>query len=180
MSKKYSLWLCPSQDSTAFSFISSIINQFAQSINSPQFSPHLTLFSPIRADTDKEALDQVVEYANKLREHEFTDLSVNIVDVGTGHRFHHCLFLEEMRGPLVDANSIACKHWAAASQSPYRPHVSLVYGEYDTEKLNSLQRQVRAMLPTDMAQVSFKTNKIYVVETSGACAQWYIAGHVTL
>ncbi|KAJ2454137.1 hypothetical protein EV183_001739 [Coemansia sp. RSA 2336] len=179
MSKKYSLWLCPSPDSTAFSFISSIIDQFAQSIGAPPFSPHLTLFSPIRADTDKEALDQVAEFAGKLREHKLVDLPVNVVDVGTGHKFHHCLFLEAC-GALAEANSIARKHWAVASQPPYQPHVSLLYGEYDAEKLNSLQRQVRAMLPTDMAQVSFKTNKIYLVETSGACAQWYIAGHVTL
>ncbi|KAJ2737923.1 hypothetical protein H4R23_001505 [Coemansia sp. Cherry 401B] len=167
-------------DSAAYSGIDAVIARFSSVLNTPRFSPHLTLFSPIRADTDQAALEQVAAYVEHLRKHQLADIGVDISGLATGNKFHQCVLLEAATASsgLSTANAVARQHWDSAGQPPYRPHVSLVYGDYHGSELENLKLQVERELPNDPSALSFATTQILVVETSGSCEQWYSAGSV--
>ncbi|KAJ2326824.1 hypothetical protein IWW51_002075 [Coemansia sp. RSA 2702] len=123
---------------------------------------------------------QVAAYVEHLRKHQLADIGVDISGLATGNKFHQCVLLEAATASsgLSTANAVARQHWDSAGQPPYRPHVSLVYGDYHGSELENLKLQVERELPNDPSALSFATTQILVVETSGSCEQWYSAGSV--
>ncbi|KAJ2076775.1 hypothetical protein H4R24_005515 [Coemansia sp. RSA 988] len=184
MSSKYSLWLCPPKASSAHSVLDTAIAELSSSLGTPRFGPHITLFSPIMASSDAEALEQTSAYSDQLRQQSkdgVTGISVDIGDLATGSTFYQCVFLECPGSPdLFKANDIAREHWRVEGQPLYRPHVSLLYENCPTEKLAKMKAQARAALPADMPKLTFVATDIYVVKTTGPCSQWSCAGNVSI
>ncbi|KAJ2316120.1 hypothetical protein GGI00_007075, partial [Coemansia sp. RSA 2681] len=56
--KKYSLWLCPPEASEAFAKLDTLLSDASTSLGTERFAPHATLFSPVQAGTDEEAVAQ--------------------------------------------------------------------------------------------------------------------------
>ncbi|KAJ2799246.1 hypothetical protein H4R20_004515 [Coemansia guatemalensis] len=184
MSSKYSLWLCPPTTSTTHSVLDAAIAKLSLSLGTPRFAPHVTLFSPIMASSDAEALEQTSAFVGQLRQQNkdgAMGISVDIGDLATGSTFYQCVFLECPGSPeLFKANSIARQHWRIESQPQFRPHISLVYNNCPTDKLAKMKAQVRAALPADMPMLSFVATDIYVVKTAGPLSQWSCAGTVSI
>ncbi|ORX67479.1 hypothetical protein DL89DRAFT_294646 [Linderina pennispora] len=134
---KYSLWLSPPKYSPAHASIQSLIAQFSTAPGSPVFSPHLTLFSPVRTDSDAAAIEQVQLYVAKLRERQLSQIPTEIRRVASGSKFYQCIMLEVggvHEDAVRSANTIAREHWDATDQPNYYPHVSLVYRECTAEQ----------------------------------------------
>ncbi|PIA17607.1 LigT-like protein [Coemansia reversa NRRL 1564] len=184
MSSKYSLWLCPPTASSAHSVLDTAIAELSASLGSPRFAPHVTLFSPIMASSNAEALKQTSAYVDQLRQlikDGATGISVNIGDLATGSTFYQCVFFECTGSPdLFEANAIARKHWHIENRPPFRPHVSLLYENCPADKLACMKARVRSVLPADMPKLSFMASEIYVVKTTGPWFQWSCVGTVSI
>ncbi|KAJ2787078.1 hypothetical protein GGI15_001011 [Coemansia interrupta] len=184
---KYSLWLCPPGGSDAYSKLDSVIRRFAGSLKTPIFPPHATLFSPVRAGSDRDAMAQVSEYVKRMDDKLGDSIRANgipvcVCDVATGNTFYQCVFLDAPSSHILEAaNRIAREHWSAADMPAYYPHVSIVYGEFDKNRLDEIASQVRDDLPVNIQhELSFTASEIRVVETVGPCDQWRDIGSVSL
>ncbi|KAJ2399256.1 hypothetical protein GGI23_002762 [Coemansia sp. RSA 2559] len=181
---KYSLWLCPSGDSNSQVLLNEIITECSKPLGAPHFHPHITLFSPVFANSDSDALTQVREYIVKLHSELDKDaLSAGIPfrasKVAIGGKYYQCVLLEEQGSAvLAQANAIARQHWNANNQPDFYPHASLVYGDYSKSKRKQIAADVIAMLPGDIEQLSFFTSEIRVVQTEGPCEQWRDIGSI--
>ncbi|KAJ2372996.1 hypothetical protein IW150_003838 [Coemansia sp. RSA 2607] len=185
--KKFSLWLCPPVGSDAYSKLDSVIREFAASLQTPLFSPHATLFSPVRANDDRSAMLQVSEYVKRLDDKLGDSIRANgipvcVCDVATGNMFYQCVLLDAPSSNILEAaNSVARDHWGVADMPAYYPHVSLVYGEFDQKRLAEIASQVRDVLPVNIQhELSFTASEVRVIETVGSCDQWRDIGSVSL
>lgn len=182
---KYSLWLCPSSTSVAFETLNRYITNFATSYKTESFQPHLTLFSPIYADSDKHAIEQVRSYVDKLHQQKIDSnlsfLSIDIGKLATGNTYHQCILLEATHSqPFYDANSIARKHWNVSDRRPFYPHVSLVYGDFTTERKTAMAAEVSSVLPETMDRLSFAATDIRIIETVGSSDQWRDVARISI
>ncbi|KAJ2768816.1 hypothetical protein IWQ56_002794 [Coemansia nantahalensis] len=184
MAPKYSLWLSPPGASPASQAVAAAIDKLSSALGGPRFPPHATLFSPVRADSDAKALEQVEHYAAKLRRQLGADtagIPVEVDSVAAGSTYYQCVFL---KGPaseaLAAANAAAREQWGAAGQEPFMPHVSLVYGDHPADALPGLQTQAAEALPKDLAALSYVATEIRIVATSGQCEQWHEVGRVSI
>ncbi|KAJ2608633.1 hypothetical protein H4S08_004372 [Coemansia sp. RSA 1365] len=182
MSSKYSLWLCPPTASSTHSVLDTAIAELSASLGTPRFAPHVTLFSPIMASSNAEALKQTSAYVDQLRQHtKATAISVDTGDLATGSTFYQCIFLGCPGSPdLFEANVIARKHWNIDNRPPFRPHVSLLYDNCPADKLASMKARVRSALPAVMPKLSFMASEIFVVKTTGPWSQWSCVGTVSI
>ncbi|KAJ1722365.1 hypothetical protein LPJ53_003196 [Coemansia erecta] len=185
--KKYSLWLCPPAGSDAYAKLDSVIRAFAASLKTPLFSPHATLFSPVRANSDENAMIQVSEYVKRLDDKLGDSIRANgipvcVCDVATGDKFYQCVLLDAPSSNILEAaNSVAREHWSAADMPAYYPHVSIVYGEFEQSRLADIASQVRDSLPVNIQhELSFTASEIRVIETVGPCEEWRDIGSVSL
>ncbi|KAI8326098.1 LigT-like protein [Martensiomyces pterosporus] len=186
---KYSLWICPPPGSASHTRIGALITEFSESLGTSLFPPHATLFSPIRAASDEQAIGQVKAYVAKLHEEHkgLAGIPVGTLNIATGEKFYQCILLEVGNaGPgysdamFRSANETARRHWAAEDQRAFYPHVSLVYGEYEPERLASIASDVRSALPDDARSLSYVATEIRIVETVGPCEQWRDIGGVSI
>ncbi|KAJ2558651.1 hypothetical protein EV175_000693 [Coemansia sp. RSA 1933] len=183
---KYSLWLCPLDDSSAQTHLGGIVAEYAESLGAPSFHPHVTLFSPILASSDSDALAQVREYIAKLH----NELGSATLDVGipftarrvaTGDRYYQSVFMEGQDNMiLAQANNIARQHWNATAQPTFYSHSSLVYGNYTSAKREEIAAEIASKLPEDINLLSFFAPEIHVVQTEGLCDQWRDIGSIGL
>ncbi|KAJ2524444.1 hypothetical protein GGI11_000813 [Coemansia sp. RSA 2049] len=183
---KYSLWLCPAVGSSAQTQLSEIITGKAAALGAPIFSPHTTLFSPVHASSDSDALAQVQEYVAKLGVELGKDtlragIPFRANKVATGGKYHQCVLLEEQgNAVLVLANGIARQHWNARGQPAFYPHVSLVYGDFEGPMREEIAAEISSNLPEDIEQLSFFAPQINVVRTTGPCEEWRDIGTIRL
>ncbi|KAJ2160154.1 hypothetical protein GGF46_002467 [Coemansia sp. RSA 552] len=183
MSRKYTMWLCPPAGSPTRQALESTIQGFSASQGGPSFTPHVTLCSQIWADDVQDVRGQVSAYIEKLRQHlsgDLTSIPIAIRALATGSGFYECVFLEVERSKrLAAARDIAIQHWDVKNPKPYRPHISLVYGNHSLEKLKDLATQVAAALPAGLPTLSYDAAEICLSdETSGVCETWFLAGSV--
>ncbi|KAJ1667372.1 hypothetical protein EV178_001366 [Coemansia sp. RSA 1646] len=184
--RKYSLWLCPLAGSSAQAHLSGIITHYTKTLGAPLFSPHATLFSPVIASSDGDALAQVRDYVAKLhgelcKETLRVGIPFKASSVATGCKYHQCVLLEEQGNPaLALANGIARQHWNATNQLDFYPHASLVYGDYTSAKREEIAADVNSKLPEDIEQLSFFAPEIHVVQTTGPCEEWRDIGSIYL
>ncbi|KAJ1960674.1 hypothetical protein GGI12_003672 [Dipsacomyces acuminosporus] len=186
---KYSLWVCPPPGTQPHSEIDALIAKFSKSLDAPRFPPHATLFSPIKAATDEQAIQQVQAYISQLHEQSngIAGIPVGVLGLATGKKFYQCVLLEVgTTGSQYDeavirsANAAARKNWTAEAQPEFYPHVSLVYGEYTPERLASIASKVRDELPSQVHSLSYVATEIRIVETVGPCEQWRDIGAISI
>ncbi|KAJ2703893.1 hypothetical protein FB645_003713 [Coemansia sp. IMI 203386] len=184
---KYSLWLSPPAGSEQYRKLDLAISKFSSMLESPRFSPHLTLHSPVYAESDADALQQVRDYVQKLYQSigdsvRTSGIPVGIRDVATGTKFYQCVLLHAPNSNvLLEANAIAREKWKTAKDPTYYPHVSLFYGDCESDKREALAKQIRDSLPVDMqTELSFTAQEVRIIATVGPCEEWRDIGSVSL
>ncbi|KAJ1957319.1 hypothetical protein EC988_000891 [Linderina pennispora] len=180
---KYSLWLSPPKHSPAHASIQSLIAQFSTAPDSPVFPPHLTLFSPVRTDSDAAAIEQVQFYVAKLRERQLSQIPIEIRKVASGSKFYQCIMLEVggvHEDAVRSANTIAREHWDATGQPNYYPHVSLVYRECTAEQREQLKEAVEMAMPANIGSLAYVADEVRIIETVGLCNEWRDIGSISL
>lgn len=124
--KGYALWLVPEEP--MFSLLAGRVSRLSREYSTPTFDPHITLLSGITAQ-EQEILANSRLLASSLR-----PIRVELGEVGYLDEYFRCLFFK-----VLPASAIIKAHYAAQeafglwSDSPYDPHLSLMYGRLQLE-----------------------------------------------
>ncbi|KAJ2898059.1 hypothetical protein IWW38_001525, partial [Coemansia aciculifera] len=164
--------------SAAFAKIDTLLSDASSSLHTERFAPHVTLFSPVIAASDEEAIAQVHKYAETLASNS---ISVVVTELAAGSKYYQCIILKAMSSDTLEcANKAARQYWSMQNQPCFNPHVSIVYGDLADEQLSKALSLVRNKLPVDLQELSFVATEIRVANTEGPCDQWRTIGNVPI
>lgn len=160
---KFALWLQFTGDPA--SNIQQRIRQLAEQYDAPDFEPHITLLGGL-TDTNQAEL---IEHTNTLAESLYP-LKLKMTTADYLDTFFQCLFIHvEQSMALMHAREHAERIFEKEPEEDYMPHISLLYSSIDRKEkeriLTSLGREY---------QLSFRANRLSLVNTSGEVENWKI------
>jgi len=143
---KYSLWLVPKPPFA--DFVTEQTEHLAKEFGSKPFGPHCTL-CPSFVGTQRHALEKAAAVAAAIGGP--VNAKFGEVSVSYENPFKACVLELDAEGPLKTATNAARDVLFAADDerrsTPYAPHISLLYGKYDTG-LEKAGEYVTYVLPT--------------------------------
>ncbi|WP_437309233.1 2'-5' RNA ligase family protein [Sorangium sp. So ce388] len=119
--KAFALWLIPG--GAPLGRLQRLIEALAQETGGPAFTPHLTLLGGLRGDGGALAA-KLGDLGDARR-----PVELRACGPATGSAVHQCVLLDVARTEPLAALRSAAEAAFGASASPFRPHVSLVYGD---------------------------------------------------
>lgn len=163
----YSLWLIPSDN--VYSQFQELIKRLSIQYKTPSFLPHITLLGSI--DNEGRLTQDDHKQRSGLIANKLAPLKVKLGIVkGEPDKWWKRIYVEASGLGFDQAYKIACSVYSM-SISDFQPHLSLLYsdqiGPTVTESLTD-------KLKTNYKDVSFTTNKIYLVDTNGAVEEWRV------
>jgi 2'-5' RNA ligase len=132
---KISLWLLPSE--TDAPDLQAQIAHFSHQVRRPSFAPHLTLYSPIEADS--------ADLRARMQPRCAQQGPLKLASQGVSHSDQHyrCLVVEmAASGELSDWNDTLRQTWNPGDSRPFSPHISLLYALLPEPSRQSLLSQV--------------------------------------
>jgi 2'-5' RNA ligase len=153
-----SLWLVPEPASARA--LAEIIDRLADRLGTPRFPPHLTLQGGVRADAPT-VIGQARALAQRLQPFE-----VRLLTATTRAEFFRCVVLEADSSPVLLAAREAAALALGQPDSPFEPHVSLVYGALAADARAAALRE----LPPWPARIGFEALEVH--HTEGVVANW--------
>jgi len=151
-----SLWLVPPV--TLRSEIATIIDNYAEQLSTPHFIPHLTLLTGVA---------NVAEAQLRVLAGECSDVMIEPMGIATGGDFYHCVFIAVNATPELQRVRDAAERIFGANGEPFRPHMSLVYGDLPRETREAVAREIEA---TRFA--AYAPEVLEAVETGGTPERW--------
>ncbi|WP_437969744.1 2'-5' RNA ligase family protein [Sorangium sp. So ce260] len=135
--RAFAVWLVPGGAPRAR--LAELIEALARETGGPPFAPHLTLTSGLRGDGGA--------LAAKLGSLEGALRPVELQARGpaTGTSRHQCVFLDVAPTEPLAALRRAAQAALGAGETPFRPHVSLVYGDLPAERRLALAADPRVL-----------------------------------
>ncbi|TAM81882.1 MAG: hypothetical protein EPN47_10770 [Acidobacteria bacterium] len=157
--KGYSLWLVPSEP--AHSLLAGVISRLGRDHSAPRFEPHITLLGGI-ALQDRKAMAKLDSLARILE-----PVKVELGEIGFLDEYFRCLFVTVIAGSsLSSARRAACRVFARQN-TPFMPHVSLLYGKLPVE----MKHEIAAGLNSLSGQ-TFQVRRLALYKVSGSVHQW--------
>ena len=151
-----SLWLVPPV--TLRAEIATVIDHYAEQLSTPHFIPHLTLLTGVNAATEAQLRTLADACLGMMIEPE---------GIATGDDFYHCVFVAVNASPELQRVRAAAERIFATSGEPFRPHMSLVYGDLPRETRESVAREIDAT-----RFMPFAPEVLEAVETEGTPERW--------
>jgi hypothetical protein len=160
-----SLWLVPPEPDRAR--LRAAIERLAR-LGTPPFAPHLTLLSRLRLPA-ADARARALALADTLR-----PLPLRLWEVSHSAAFFRCVVLEaEPSSAVLGARRAAEQAMGVSAAEPYRPHLSLVYGDLEAEQRAGLAAEARTLLPVPLET---SATSLELWDTTGPPRQWTPAG----
>jgi 2'-5' RNA ligase len=142
--------------------LAALIDRLAARLGTAGFAPHVTLL-PGLPGPEAEVLDRARVLAAELPP---LSLAFSSVDATSAH--FRCLFLRVAASPpLGEAHARAAHHFGREPETPFDPHLSLVYGTVDAARKDELKRELPPLAPT-----SFEARRLHVWRTVGPVGEW--------
>lgn len=151
-----SLWLVPPV--TLRAEIATIIDNYAEQLSTPRFIPHLTLLGGVATVTDAQL---------RVLADACLGVMVEPQGIATGDDFYHCVFLAVNATPELQRVRAAAERIFGTAMEPFRPHMSLVYGDLPNETREAVAREIEAT-----RFVPFAPEVLEAVETGGTPERW--------
>ena len=151
-----SLWLVPPV--TLRAEIATIIDNYAEQLSTPRFIPHLTLLT---------AANDVTEARLRTLADACLGVMIEPQGIATGDDFYHCVFVAVNATPELQRVRGAAETIFGAATEPFRPHMSLVYGDLPAETREAVAREIEAT-----RFVPFAPEVLEAVETEGTPERW--------
>jgi 2'-5' RNA ligase len=140
-SQTYSLWLAPAGD--VRDALARLIDELAGQYGGPHFPPHITLIGSVVGTED-----EIARLARPVAA-QTSALHVEFDGLGAEDVYFRSLYLVAKQAPaLMAANQLARQVFANDRPEPFRPHLSLLYGEYSAETKQAISEAIQARLPT--------------------------------
>jgi 2'-5' RNA ligase len=143
------------------SSLTTVIAGLARRHGTDAFEPHVTLLGGLEGPGET-LLSAARELALGLRPFE-----IQLLGASTGLEFFHCVFVSAAGTPaLLEARARAREAFGVGPEEPFRPHLSLVYGDLGAE-----EREFARLAAGDLKS-SFVADALHVVDTSGPVPGW--------
>ena len=171
----HSLWVCPTGPSKEA--YSDIIKETSADLDTFCFTPHITLVAAIMTSPE-DVVERTRTLAAKLAPYTFEFETVSQKD-----RYFQCVFAKMKRTPEVgEANQVAREVFQRQSDPEYMPHLSLVYGDFSSDKkeqqiIPRLSARIQEAAPDT---TTFTVDSIEVWSTQGEASEWYLVETVPL
>ncbi|HXB57040.1 MAG TPA: 2'-5' RNA ligase family protein [Vicinamibacteria bacterium] len=155
-----SLWLMP--ESGVGDRLRVLIEGLARRHRTPSFPPHLTLLGGIPGP-EEDALSRVAGLARGLG-----PIAIRLVDVETSDEYFRCVFVraeptEALRAAHVGARAA----FANVASTPFRPHLSLLYGRLEPPERAAVLQELGGTL-----ELAFEASRLHVFRTQGPPRDW--------
>ena len=151
-----SLWLVPPV--TLRAEIATIIDNYAEQLSTPRFIPHLTLLTGVK---------NVSEAQLRTLADACLGVMIEPEGVATGDDFFHCVFVAVNATPELRRVRGAAEQIFGAGGEPFRPHMSVVYGDLPDQTREAVAREIEAT-----RFVPFAPEVLEAVETEGTPERW--------
>lgn len=154
-----SLWLVPPAELHAS--LEAAILGLARRHGTEAFEPHVTLLGGLEAPAAG-----LSSPARRLAE-GLRPFEVHLVGASTGLDFYRCVYVAAAGTPeLLFAHALAREAFEVQPEEPFRPHLSLVYGDLGAE-----EKEFARLAAGDLRS-SFLADALHVVDTSGPVSGW--------
>ena len=155
----YSLWLVPPRP--VRQELSGLIQKLAGEFGVPPFEPHVTLqWAALPSESD--AIDRARRIAKAI-----PPLTVRLGRIGYETSYYRALYYAV---DLTDALSSAYEMATALfgqSKGVYRPHLSLLYGRYSSDRKAATIKTCRPK-----SGGSFRVTRLHLLRTTGPVNTW--------
>jgi 2'-5' RNA ligase len=156
-----SIWLSPAEEEAGS--LRRLIHDLARDLGTPAFEPHVTLLPGL--DRSPET---IVRTAGQLITADLEALRVALGPAQTGPSPFRCLYLPTvLTFRLVHAHAVARQAFAPGDETPFVPHLSLVYGHLGDEQGRRLALEVAGRAPRLLQLAALE-----VVRTEGPVTAW--------
>ena len=146
-----------------FEGLSRIILDLSGEYASPGFDPHVTLLGGLTG-SEKKITSRAEQLVRRLRPFTIKLTTVDYLD-----EYFRCLFIKaEETPPLLAAHRIAAEVFGRQPDSPFMPHLSLMYGHLERE----LKQEIAARMDHRF-DPAFEVNCVHLFSTSGEVKEWY-------
>lgn len=157
---KHAIWLRPFGEA-AFE-LRQRIKKLSEQFHTPPFEPHITLLSGLRrGETELTQLSDTL--AGSLSPFE-----VELTELGYRDHYYQSLFIHVKQTPaFINAQNTAEKLFGCKSQEPYRPHLSLLYGNIPVEEKRKVMNTMRRSFP-----ITFQVHSLLLIQSEGEVKDW--------
>jgi len=156
----YSLWFMPKGQIA--DDLQALIIELSRRYSTPKFQPHVTLIGEL-ALPPAETIDKIKDLAALLK-----PFTIRMKEVTYLNEYFRCLFIKAARTEaLIHAHSTANKVFKQDG-SEYMPHLSLVYGDLETDTKQEIIREIDKGI-----NIEFLAKEIYLYNTAGNPEEWY-------
>ncbi|EOA18643.1 hypothetical protein CARUB_v10007217mg [Capsella rubella] len=152
----YSLWALPDEESEPR--FRKLMEALRSEFTGPSFEPHVTV--AVASLTAEEAKKLFESACDGLKPYTAT-----VDRVSTGTFFFQCVYLLLQSTPEVMEAGEHCKnHFNGSTNTPYMPHLSLLYAELTEEEKKKAQEKAYT-LDNTLDGLSFRLNRIALYKT---------------
>ena len=154
-----SLWLVP--EGEIHRRLLGRITELSRRFGTPPFEPHVTLLPGIEVDDDTARL-RTSELAALLR-----PIRVQLTSPGHEDEYFRSVFVDVDPSPeLLEARRLSTRVFGIEGAGPFRPHLSLLYGD--------LREEERRQAVDSVAEggAAFPVRRLELVRTAGRVEEW--------
>ena len=155
-----SLWLMP--EGRVGDRLRVLIGELARRHRTPAFPAHLTLLGGIPGP-EEAVLSRAAGLSRGLG-----PIAIRLHEMETSDEYFRCVFVraeptESLRGAHVGARAA----FTGAAPTPFRPHLSLLYGRLEAPERAAVLRELGGTL-----EVAFEAARLHVFRTQGPPRAW--------
>lgn len=159
--EEYSIWLIPTGE--VYHKLSEIISQLSKKYSTLNFEPHVTLIGNLIGPGEN-LISKTSKLATQLKSFE-----INLKKADYFDEYFRCLFIRaEKSKEVIEANNIAREVFNLKPDPEYMPHLSLMYGDFDSET----KERILADLGKEF-DLSFEIKSIHLFSTTGEVKDWH-------
>ncbi|CAO2842284.1 unnamed protein product [Amaranthus hypochondriacus] len=153
----YSVWGLPSDD--VKNRVKKVMKTLQSEFNAPDFDPHVTVVGAINL-TPEDALNKFKSACQGLKAYTAYGRGVT-----TGTFFYQCVFLLLDTSPeVVHTSDHCCGHFGYNRNTPYMPHMSLLYADLTDEEKKKAQDRAN-VLDDSLGNLNFTINRLALYKT---------------
>lgn len=151
--------------------LAQVIDQLSMQYRGPSFKPHVTLLGGIEGE-DSVIDAKVGMFAKTLR-----PISIDLQQPACEGEYFRCLYFPVKATPeLLDAHEQAKVIFGKTSESPFSPHVSVLYGVFSTR----VKQDIIAAFPTDLPQQFLASELKLIRAESLSPRDWHLVKTISL
>jgi len=139
-----------------------VIDSLSLRYEAPQFEPHVTLVGGLKG-SEKDVTLKTEKLSEEIRR-----FPIKLDGADYRNEFFKALFLRAQKeGGIFEANSKARETFGLPADPEYMPHLSLLYGNFDTQKKKEMiERYVRSV------DTEFIVDRLHLFSTDGEVHMW--------